>query len=502
MKSSIPGAAIVEKGEAISEKDEIQVDSEMNISIKALEQALTREMELFAYPPKIWPRAEPTDANIPVFDVVIVGAGQAGISLAFGLLRERITNVLLVDRGSCGEEGPWMTWARMPTLRTIKELTGPDNGLPSASFRSWYEARKGEQAWRDLVRIPKGEWMDYLLWLRGFLQLPVENETNVTAVTMAGDRLRVTLQGPRGLRTVEARKVVVATGIDGSGGPRIPDFAQGLPRTLCAHSSDPIDFTKLAGKRVAVLGAGASAFDNAATALEAGAREVTHYVRRPALPEVNALRFLEFTGFFRNFAALDDERKLRFMRRYLSLPTPPPADTLQRCRAHRNFVVKFAQGWTGMRAAGAALEITTPAGSFETDFAILGTGFKIDIASVPYLAALVPDMTFWKDRIAASEDGMDRLIGTYPYLGPYMQVTGRTPQADRALRNLHFLNISGLASVGPICSGINGLPWGAANVAAGISRDLFCMDADVFYEEFMGYEEADANEVIAKVATG
>jgi hypothetical protein len=83
-----------------------------------------------------------------------------------------------------------------------------------------------------------------------------------------------------------------------------------------------------------------------------------------------------------------------------------------------------------------------------------------------------------------------------------MQATGRTPQADRALRNLHFLNISGLASVGPICSGINGLPWGAANVAAGISRDLFRMDADVFYEEFMGYEEADANEVIAKVATG
>src|SRR5882757_6151363 len=196
----------------------------MNISIKALEAALTREMELFAYPPKIWPRAEPTDANIPVFDVVIVGAGQAGISLAFGLLRERITNILLVDRGSCGEEGPWMTWARMPTLRTIKELTGPDNRMASASFRSWYEARKGEAAWRDLVRIPKGEWMDYLNWVRAVLKLPVENDTRVTAITMEGERLRVALDGPGGVRTVLARKVVVATGVDGAGGPRMPAF--------------------------------------------------------------------------------------------------------------------------------------------------------------------------------------------------------------------------------------------------------------------------------------
>jgi cation diffusion facilitator CzcD-associated flavoprotein CzcO len=474
----------------------------MNMSIKALEAALTREMELFAYPPRIWPRATPTDANIPVHDVVIVGAGQAGVSLAFGLLRERITNILLVDRGSAGAEGPWMTWARMVTLRTIKELTGPDNGLPSASFRAWYEARKGEQAWRDLVRIPKAEWMEYLVWLRHFLQLPVENQTTVTAITMAGERLRMTLQGPSGLRTVEARKVVVATGLDGSGGPRIPAFAQGLPPTLCAHSSDPIDFRALAGKRVAVLGAGASAFDNAATALEAGAGEVTQYIRRPELPEVNALRFLEFTGFFRNFGALDDERKLRFMRRYMSLPMPPPADTLQRCRVHGNFAMKFAQSWTGMRAVGAGLEITTPEGTFEVDFAILGTGFKVDLAGVPYLAGLVPDMLFWKDRTASGEAAIDRLIGAYPYLGPNMQATGRTPQADRALRNLHLLNNSGLPSVGTICSGINGLPWGVAAVVAGISRDLFCADADIFCQEFMGYEEADANEVAAaKAAT-
>ncbi len=470
------------------------------LSLRRLEQALAREMELFAYPSKIWPRTTIGDNGSPVIDVVIVGAGQAGISLAVGLLRERIPNILLVDRSSAGREGPWNTWARMITLRTIKELTGPDNRMASASFRSWYEARKGEAAWRALVRIPKGEWMDYLNWVRAILKLPVENNTRVTAITMDGERLRVALDGPGGVRTVLARKVVVATGVDGAGGPRMPAFTEGVPKSLCAHSADDIDFTPFAGKRVAVLGVGASAFDNAATALEAGAANVTQFVRRPKLPQVNALRFLETSGFFRNFGALDDARKVRFMRHYLSLPTPPPADTLQRCHAHSNFVVKFGEGWTGMHVTGHTLQITTPARTFETDFAILGTGFRIDLANVPFLSPLVPHMVFWKDRAPLGEDGVDERLGKYPYLGPAMQAAGRTQSAERALRNLHLFNISGVPSVGLISSGINGLPWGVDAISLAISRDLFRAEADSLYEEFVGYNEPDANEEYEKLA--
>jgi len=469
------------------------------LSLRRLEQALARELELFAYPNKVWPRTSIGDDGRPVIDVVIVGAGQAGIALAVGLLREHITNVLLVDRSSAGREGPWNTWARMITLRTIKELTGPDSRIASASFRAWYEARKGEAAWRDLVRIPKGEWMDYLIWVRDALKLPVENETSVTAITMEGDRLRVALEGPGGARTVLARKVVLATGLDGAGGPRLPSFTEGVPRSLCAHSSHDIDFAPLAGKRVAVLGAGASAFDNAATALEAGAASVTQFVRRPELPQINALRFLETSGFFRNFGALDDARKLAFMRHYLSLPMPPPADTLARCQAHANFVVRYGEGWTGMDVVGDTLWISTPSRAVEADFAILGTGFQVDLSCVPVLAPLLPHMVLWRDRVALGGSDVDRKLGKYPYLGPAMQATGRTPEADRALSNLHLFNISGVASVGLISSGINGLPWGAEAIALAISRDLFKADADSFYREFTGYAEPDANEAYGKL---
>jgi cation diffusion facilitator CzcD-associated flavoprotein CzcO len=71
-----------------------------------------------------------------------------------------------------------------------------------------------------------------------------------------------------------ARKAVLATGQEGAGHWWMPDFVQTLPSRLRAHVWDSVDFAALRGKVVAVLGAGASAFDNAAAALEAGATEV------------------------------------------------------------------------------------------------------------------------------------------------------------------------------------------------------------------------------------
>jgi hypothetical protein len=100
---------------------------------------------------------------------------------------------------------------------------------------------------------------------------------------------------------------VLATGIEGCGQWAIPTaIAEALPRTCYAHTADPIDFDGLAGKAVAVVGAGASAFDNAAMAIEAGAASVELFVRRKRLPTVNPNRWMEFAGFLRHFGDLDD----------------------------------------------------------------------------------------------------------------------------------------------------------------------------------------------------
>lgn len=69
-----------------------------------------------------------------------------------------------------------------------------------------------------------------------------------------------------------------------------------LPTSLYAHTCQRINFAALRGKRIAVLGGGASAFDNAQHALECGAGEVHVFVRRQQLPRINPIRQMEYTG--------------------------------------------------------------------------------------------------------------------------------------------------------------------------------------------------------------
>ena len=78
----------------------------------------------------------------------------------------QVTNVLVLDENPEGLEGPWVTYARMVTLRTNKALTGPDLGVPSLTFQAFYEAKYGDLAWEPLDKIPKEEWMAYLIWYR------------------------------------------------------------------------------------------------------------------------------------------------------------------------------------------------------------------------------------------------------------------------------------------------------------------------------------------------
>src|SRR6202000_3322481 len=96
------------------------------------------------------------------------------------------------------------------------------------------------------------------------------------ALDDGGRCLLVTLADGEVLAT---RKLVLATGQDGTGEWWMPDFIKALPADRRAAAPDDIDFERLRGRKVAVLGAGATAMDNAVTALEHGA-DVDLYCRR------------------------------------------------------------------------------------------------------------------------------------------------------------------------------------------------------------------------------
>ena len=147
------------------------------------------------------------------------------------------------------------------------------------------------------------------------------------------------------------REVVLATGLEGAGARRVPEFVRDrLPRDVWAHTADPIDFDALRGRRVAVIGGGASAYDNAATALEHGAAAVDMFIRREAVPMINPFRALESSGFWRNFPDLDDATRWRFMHRLLSFPMPPPQDSVDRVTRHANASVHFGDAGPGCGA--------------------------------------------------------------------------------------------------------------------------------------------------------
>src|SRR5690242_14280859 len=219
-------------------------------------------------PERIDADGRPIDHN-----VVIVGGGQSGCAFAWALRRAGIGLVQVVDMAEDeNRAGVWRNAARMTVLRTPKTLPGPELNVPALGFQAWYEARNGSAAYEAFARIPREAWAEYLAWYRRFLDIAVRYRTRLARIEPADGHFRLHFEGEGGAGVETARKVILANGVAGNGGPYIPPvLSENLPRSLYAHTADPIDFAALRGKRVAVIGGAASAFDAAAVALEEGA---------------------------------------------------------------------------------------------------------------------------------------------------------------------------------------------------------------------------------------
>ena len=130
----------------------------------------------------------PTVQGTVQVDVAIIGGGMSGLA-ACAALRFMGVPAEIFDQSPEGFEGPWATTARMETLRSPKQLTGPALGKPALTFRAWFESQFGLEAWEALDKIPRLQWMDYLRWYRRVTRADVRNEHAVTAVRPRADAL-------------------------------------------------------------------------------------------------------------------------------------------------------------------------------------------------------------------------------------------------------------------------------------------------------------------------
>ena len=153
--------------------------------LEALNRRVARELELLTLPAAPWV-PERAVSGETLLDVAIIGAGMAGLAAA-AAMRNIGLKVVNYDRRPQGYEGPWATTARMETLRSPKTLTGPALGIPSLTFRAWFEAQFGSQAWDELDKIPRLMWMDYLRWFRAVLALDVRNQHDIAGIHLGPD---------------------------------------------------------------------------------------------------------------------------------------------------------------------------------------------------------------------------------------------------------------------------------------------------------------------------
>ncbi|ACB95472.1 NAD(P)-binding domain-containing protein [Beijerinckia indica] len=411
-------------------------------------------------------------------NVTIVGGGQTGTAFAFALRRAGIGKVTIID-AAADENGAgiWLTRARMNKLRTPKNLVGPELGLPALSFQAWYEARHGAEAYAAIDRIPRTAWAAYLKWYRTFLGIEIRYGTRLARVEPADGAFRLHLESKGEPRIETTRKIIFGNGILGSGGAFIPEvLAKGLPRSLLAHTSDPIDFSALKGKDVAVVGGAASAFDAAATALEAGAASVRLFSRRETLASVPILRVRGYPGAYDNYAYLPDAIRWHQAIRYRQAGSTPPPDSIERVLRFANFHLHLGAPWTEAHVRDGRAETTIKGETFAFDYVIAGTGYFSDPNVRPELADFAEDILLWRDFYTPPADEQDAYLGAHPYLGFGHEYLEKEPGTAPFLKNIHVFNPSGFVSFGLPIGDVPSLKRDVPGVVARISRDLFLDD--------------------------
>lgn len=432
-------------------------------------------MRGFGPDPDNWVRRTSVD-----HDVVVVGAGQAGLGIGFALRRAGISLSRVIDAAAPGETGSWTTTARMHTLRTPKIWPQPEFGHSALSFRAWYESCHGRAAYDIVENIPRAVWAQYVDWFGRTVDVPVRHRTRLVGVAPASDhlvlRLAVTdIDGHVDERVETTRKLVLATGVEGTGGPALPPYFRALPASLAAHTGDQIDFAQLTGRTVAVLGAGSSALDAAAVALEAGARQVHVFTRRSELlvqePSRNIGRNV---GAKENYHRRSDADRWRRQVLAARAGRSCTLESLNRALAFPGLRIHLSAPWRHARADGGRVRVDATDGEHVFDFVVAGTGYQYDPRTRPELAEIAPDIALWRDRYQPPAELAHEVLGCCPYLGPGYELVGKEPGSY--VGRIHVFSAAAGLSFG--------IPAGdAQSLATGIPRLVDAVGRDLFFED-------------------
>jgi thioredoxin reductase len=370
-----------------------------------------------------------------IAEVAIVGAGPYGLSVAAHLAGRKIPFRIFGN--------PMYAWSgQMPQGMYLKSegfassLSDPRSELTLAEF-----CREQGLPYQDTgFPIPLETFVAYGIAFQKRFAPNLENNL-VKSVRRVRNGFELQLEdGERAL----ARKVVLAVGI--SMFAHIPDALSGISEEYVSHSSAHSDLRRFKGRRVAVLGAGASAIDLAALLHKAGA-SVEIIARGPAIrffdpPEPRSLReriTSPLTGLGTGFDFMFYEKAPHYFR---LLPEKLRLNRVARTLGPRPgwFVRDQVVGKVPMHLstslAGASVEngsirlqVNDGKGtrSLEYDHVIAGTGYRVDL-----------------ERLSILSDELRRQI----------HLTGKSPSLsshfESSAPGLYFIGVAAANTFGPV----------------------------------------------------
>ena len=358
---------------------------------------------------------------MPADEVLIIGAGPFGLSIAAHLRAAGIAH-RIVGR-------PMGTWKAHcpPGMMLRSEPYGSDLAAPQPGWDvRAYCQKHGLDYQHRLGPLSIERFLDYADWYTREL-VPDVSDLTVTGITPAGGGFRVTFADAD---PVTARQVVVATGVLPYA--VLPPELDGLPSELVSHTGDHHLLSAFAGRRVAVVGGGQSALETAALLHEAGA-EVQVVMRRAApswlAPNPEHIRGLGYVkrpcnklcegwhcAFWNSpflFRRLPQEMRIDKARSVLGPAgawwLKPRVDGVIDVLAGHH--LKHAE----RTAKGVTLYLDGPErSSVEADHVIAGTGFRIDLARLPFLGEdLLAAITTLNKYPVVSRDGQSSVPGLY-----------------------------------------------------------------------------------------
>jgi thioredoxin reductase len=388
--------------------------------------------------------------------LVVIGGGPYGLAVA-ARAKEMGIEVVVFGR-------PLGFWTdNMPEGMYLR--SGPDWHLDASgvhTFEAFLEERGISGA--EVDPVPISVFLDYARWFRREKGVFVD-ERLVTSVGLAGDGGRGAQRGQRGvaemmgtpfrLRLADGAEIL-ADAVVAAPGVRYfqtrPEWSVDLPDGLCSHTCDLVRFHDFAGARVLIVGGRQSAYEWAALIGEHGAVKVD-IVHRHEMPRFDRVswrftdEYVERTvaspGWWRSLPASEQDaiaRKFWEVGR-LTLEwwlTP----RLHGERFHRRPCTSVVTAL--MDGSGVVRVHLSDGTDLTVDRIVLATGYKADLARVPYLTEVLP--------LVATADG-------FPVLDNAFQTT---------LPGLYMPGFTGTRDFGPFFGFTKGCPAAADLVVRGL----------------------------------